>query len=156
VKKALILTLALVIVCLTAGCQKSRTAISADTFTAKAEEAGYTVQNVAEQFSEGDVNDYLCAIKGIEPVIDYQIEFAVLHTVDQAKQAYQVNVAVFDSKKGASSSYSTVTLGNYSCYYLTTNGRYYVISRTDNTFIYVDADAKYKKEIDAFLKKIGY
>jgi len=155
VKKMSFLLAVVMVLILTAGCQGSRTPVDAVQFNAKAEEAGYLVQDASDQFDDGDVNDYLIAIKGTES-IDYQIEFAVVPTEAQAISAYQENKGEFEANKGSSSSCSSVSTGNYSYYYLTTNGRYYVISRIENTFIYVDASAEYKAEISSFLKSIGY
>ena len=137
------------------GCQSSRNPITANEFTAKAETVGYTVQDAANQFPKDAVEDYLIAIKGTD-TIDYQIEFAVVPTVEQAINAYTENRNTFESKKGTASVYSSVSMGNYSYYTLTTDNKYYVISRIENTFIYVDVSAEYKDEIVKFLQDIGY
>jgi len=137
------------------GCQSSRTPITANEFTVKAETVGYTIQDAANQFPEGSVENYLIAFKGTD-TIDYKIEFAVLPTVEQTINAYAENRNTFESKKGTASVYSSVSMGNYSYYTLTTDNKYYVISRIENTFIYVDVSAEYKDEIVKFLQDIGY
>jgi len=149
-KVALLVSIVMVLVIFT-GCKTSRTPINADTFIAKAEAAGYIVQDAADE----RVENFLIAIKGTDS-IDYQIEFIVVSTVEQAKSAYQENYNKIESKKGTSSVHSSASIGNYSYYKLTTDGRYYVISRTENTFIYIDASAEYKNEISNFLSVIGY
>ena len=48
------------------------------------------------------------------------------------------------------------TLTNSEKYSLKTGGRYMVISRIENTVVYVNASDTYKKEIDETLKEINY
>jgi len=155
-KKTLILaTVALMLATALIGCNVSRAPIDAATFAEKAEAAGYRIQNAIDQLAEGKADDYLIAIAGAE-TINYQIEFIVVPTVQQAITAYQDNRADFEAQKGSTSSYSSVSLGNVSSYKLTSNGRYFVISRIENTFVYINASVEYKDGIVDFLKTIGY
>jgi len=154
-KKATFLITAGIIMVMLVGCQMSRTPIDSDTFKTEAEAAGYTVQNAVDQQSEEAVIDYLIAIKG-EESIDYQIEFAIVPTVEQAKSTYQENRSTFEAQKESAFAETSVAIGNYSSYKLSTGKRYYVISRIENTFIYIDASSEYKDEIATFLKNIGY
>ncbi|MCL1790858.1 MAG: hypothetical protein FWG40_05795 [Peptococcaceae bacterium] len=149
----LVVVTAIMLVLLT-GCQTSRTPLTANEFKTKAEAAGYDVQDAKSQFAEGVVSDYLIAVKGTT-AIDYQIEFAVVPTANQAIDSYHQNRTTFENKPGTAT-YTSANVGNYSNYYVTKGGRYYVISRIDNTFIYIDASADYKDEIASFLKELGY
>ena len=159
-KKTVVILLALALALAAAGCGAPRTAITAAQFTQKAEAAGYAVQNSAQQYQESgqDVEDALIAVKlnEDETAIAYQIEFVVVPTAEQAQGAYTTNKAAFDAAKGTSSASTNMALANYAYYYLQTNGKYMVISRIDNTFVYINADAEYKDDIKAFLKEIGY
>jgi len=117
------------------GCQASRTAVDADTFWAKAEEAGYTLYDATSNYS---------ADKGVEAVLaasissSYDIKFEVVSTIEQAIAAYEENKADFEDLIGSSTAnYSSVSVGNYSYYKATANKRYYVISRTSNTFVFI-------------------
>jgi len=155
-KRVLLLLAVITAATLLAACTTKKTPITAATFRAEAEAAGFTVQDSAYQLDAGSVEDYLIAYKGSVNDIDFQIEFAVVPTVEQAQNAYQENKADFEAAKGTVSSYSSVSIGNYSYYKQDSAGRYCVISRIDNTFIYIDTASTYKKEINDFLKKIGY
>jgi len=126
-----------------------------DTFTAEAEAAGYTVFDTTNSYPDDTVGICRIATKGSD-YIEYQIEFVLVATVEQAKAIYQEIYSEYESRKGVSSSYSSVSVGNYSYYRLTTNGKYYVVSRTANTFLYVEALEEYKSEISDFLSSIGY
>ena len=140
-----------------AGCKSSRTPITAEEFITKAEAAGYTVQDSMDQLAQEVVEGYLIAYKEDDDAdVKFQIEFVTVSTVEQAKAAYTENYNTFKAKKGSSYSESSVKLGNYAHYKLTSGGRYYVISRTETTFVYIDADSEYKGEIVEFLKDIGY
>jgi len=155
-KKRLALLLALLLLLpAVLGCNVDRTPIDAATFQTKAEEAGLLVLDAADQVDEGVVDAWLIAVAG-DDSIDYQIEFIIVPTEAQAINAYQENYATFEGKKGGTSSYASTTMGNFAYYKLTTNGRYYVISRIGNTFIYVDAPETYRTAINDFLKGIGY
>ena len=128
-----------------------KTAITMSTFDTKAEEAGFTVIDAANQFGEGEIESVHIAMAD-----NYQIEFYIVPTEQQAIAAYNQNKANFELSKGSGSSNSETNIANYSKYTQTSAGMYSVISRIDNTFIYVNADANYKSEINDFLKAIGY
>ena len=138
-------------VILLVSCGGPKTAISVETFDAKADEAGFTVVDATEQFDESDVVSVHIAMG-----TGYHIEFYVVPTEQQAIAAYNQNKAIFEAAKGSTSSHSDVNLSNYSKYTQTSAGTHSVISRIDNTFIYVNADESYKSEINDFLKEIGY
>lgn len=67
---------------------------------------------------------------------------------------YQIEF--FESTKGSNSSESSASLKNYSKYVLSTNGKYKVISRIDNTVIYCDIDDNYKSVVKEVLEEIDY
>ena len=151
-KKTATAILALLLcVTLLASCGSPKTAISMKTFDTKAEQAGFTIVDAADQFEEDAVESVHVAMGD-----GYQIEFYIVSTEQQAIMAYSQNKANFEAAKGSSSSNSEVNLSNYSKYTQTSAGYYSVISRIDNTFIYVNANASYKSDINSFLKEIGY
>ena len=154
-KRAFYILLTVTILFSFSACQTSRTPITVSEFTAKAEAAGYTVYSINEQYPDEDLIDYILARKG-EDEVQHQIEFIVFKTAEEAINLYGQNKAAFESEITGVSSYASVTLGNYAYYVLTNNGRYRVISRIDNTYIYIDAEEQYKTEISDFLKTIGY
>ena len=153
-KAGLLLGIALTSSLLT-GCFISRNPIDADAFRTKAEEAGYTVIGTTNNYPDGTAGDCLLAIKNPDG-IEYQIEFVIVPTAVQAKTIYQEKKDEYESQKGTSSSHASVDIGNYSYYNLTANGKYYLVSRTANTFVFVEAPAKYKDEISDFIRSIGY
>lgn len=86
----------------------------------------------------------------------YQIEFYELSDEENAIKFYNNNQSIFESTKGSNSSESSASLKNYSKYVLSTNGKYKVISRIDNTVIYCDIDDNYKSVVKEVLEEIDY
>ncbi|MGN1113933.1 MAG: hypothetical protein ACI4RC_02290 [Oscillospiraceae bacterium] len=155
-KKIKILTSALlcmVIMFTITGCGK-KTALTAEDFKSKTEEKGYTVQEATDQFSDYDY------IKKVYIAIDkeqkYQIEFYEIDSSDNASKFFNNNKSIFEESKSSSCTETNVSLSNNAKYTLTTNGEYKVISRIDNTAIYVNADEKYKSDIKDLLDDLDY
>jgi len=135
------------------GCEDKKS-ITVLEFQEKAQEKGYIVQDVKSQFANIDyiLNAYIAG----KSDYTYQIEFYELDTVENAIEFYQNNKKIFEDSKASTSSSSSVSLKNYSKYSLTTDGKYKVISRIDNTVIYLNVEQQYKNEVKDFLDSIGY
>ncbi|MGN1147178.1 MAG: hypothetical protein ACI4TB_02065 [Lachnospiraceae bacterium] len=128
-----------------------REAVSVEAFNAAMEEKGYTIQDATDQIPA----DYIQAIS-LALHDDYQIELYVFTGADAAASVFAQNKSVFEERKGNSNVEVSKDIGNYSYYSLTTGGQYYLLSRVDNTMLYVVADEKYKKEITEIIKEFGY
>ena len=66
--------------------------------------------------------------------------------VDNAKYFYN-NKNIFEREKVNSNNNYSLNLSNYFKYSLTTDSLYKVVSRIDNTLLYVNEDEKYKEII---------
>ncbi len=148
--KALLLY-ALVIALFLTACG-SKTALTNNQFIEKMESAGYQTVDAANQFGEGEVEAVSLAIKEGK----YQIEFYVLPSNDQAVSAFNGNKSDFEQMKGNGASSGELSGSNYNYYGLSTDEGYYVVSRVDNTMIFINTSAQYKDEIKEILKEIGY
>lgn len=148
-------TLILLILCvLLSACSSNKTAISIDEFKEKMRDDSYYVVNSKEQFSEYDyIIDSYIAINSNKT---FQIEFYKLSDIDNSVAFYNYNKDIFDASKTSNSAYTDVNLNNISKYTLTTEDSYKVLSRIDDTVIYVNTNKEYKDEIKSILKKIGY
>lgn len=132
----------------------NKTALTADEFKTKAETNGYIVSDATSQ-TEG--NAYVKSVYlAISEDMTYQIEFWELADVDSAQSFYNNNQTIFESSKGSGSMETTINLGNNDKYTLSTNDKYKVISRIDNTAVYVNVDEQYKDEVKDFLEELGY
>lgn len=146
---SLIAAVVLVVCC--AACSMTKTAMTASDFGSRAKEAGFELVDAAQQFEEGTVESVTLAVK-----TEYQMEFYVLPSEDQTKSAFAANQAKFESAKGSAASTKSVSMGNYSYYYQTTQESFYLVSRVDDTMLYCVADAQYKDAILDLVKKWGY
>jgi len=111
-------------------------------------EEKYAIENICPCHSSQTARPYIDD--------DYQIEFYELSNEENAIDMYATNKIRFETSKGNSSAVTNFDFKNYSKYTLTTNGKYKVLSRIDNTLIYIDVDKDYKDIVKDLLKEIGY
>ncbi len=130
----------------------SKTALTNDQFIEKMEAAGYQIQDAIDQFGEDVLESATLAMMDDK----YQIEFYVLPTSDQAAAAFSNNKSNFQLLEDAAKNTSSLNTNTYNYYALTTNEGYYVVSRIDNTLLYVQTSAEYKDEIKKIIKELGY
>lgn len=133
------------------GCINKKS-ISSNEFKNIMKEKGYSIYDATSQFSDYDyvLKAYL-ALKS-----DHQIEFYELSDNDNAKSFYKRNKSIFeDSKEDIYSQYNS-SIGNHSKYTLKTGGKYKVVSRIDNTVIYLNVDEKHKDSVKDILEYLGY
>ena len=92
----------------------------------------------------------------LEEDYNYQIEFYKLDEEEDAIYFFNINKEKFEKSKSSASTETSVSMGNNSKYTLTTKDKYKVISRVEDTAIYLDVDKKYKDEVKEILKEMGY
>ena len=128
--------------------------ITASEFVTTMEEEEFIIKDVTAQFSNYSyVNKVYLAIS---EDYTYQIEFYDLSNSDYAKNFYENNVEVFKKEIGSGNIYSYVNFDKYSRYSQETNNKYQVISRIENTAVYVNVNSKYKDDVKDILDHIGY
>lgn len=151
-KKILSLLLGAVMALSLVGCGGAKKeAISANYFESILTSNGFEMVDATEQFDEGLVESVTIAVND-----EYQIEFYVLPSSDQAVAAFAENKANFASMKSGGAKEVTTSLGNYSYYALTTSEAYYVTTRIDNTFIYATVAKEHKDTVTDIIKQLGY
>lgn len=131
---------------------KEKNSITTSSFYNNMSQKGYYVEDASYQYADYDYvkQIYVAANE------DYQIEFYELIDDSYAMRFYNNNKTIFEESQGNGSAETSVGLKNYSKYTLSSNGRYMVVSRIDNTVIYVDADDQYRDDIKNVLKELGY
>jgi len=144
----LVITLALTI----SACSmtKPKTVLTAEEFKTKMESAGMTVEDATGQFDEETLELLLIAYND-----DYQIEFYMMDTNANAEQAFAGNMQNFDSLSGTKST-TTLNGSNFNYFSMTMGDRYAVVSRVENTFIYIDEETENKDAIKAIMDELGY
>lgn len=152
-KRTFILIISIFSIVAITGCQ-NKNAITIDEFKTKMNDLGYVLQDAKNQFNKYDFvkEAYIAA----ESNYNYQIEFYILEDIEQAKKFYENNKIIFEKSKDGVSTHTSINVNNYAKFILETNDKYKLLSRIDNTVIFVNSDLKYKNNINEVLKKLGY
>lgn len=152
-KRSLAMCLCLLLsIGLLAGCGQQRNALTADEFTQKATEAGYTAAD-----RTADLNGYVVAcVLAQKP--EYQVEFFIVATDEQAAKAYENNVAQLQQAKAASgkSTEEKGGAGDDLWYEMTTDAEYLIVSRIGKSFIFTRVPLVLRDEAVSFLKTLQY
>lgn len=135
------------------GCTE-KVSITAEDYRTIMEEMGYKLTDASEQFV--DYDEITKVYVAISDNGAYQIEFYELSTADAAMRLFAGNKSIFEQSAGNASANSSVSAANYSNYKLAANGQYKVLSRIDNTMIYIDVPAEFKDEVKTALEELGY
>ena len=147
-KSYFIIILSLFILFSATGCG-NKNALSVDDFNKKMEDKGYTVQDASSQMSE--VKEIENVSIAIDKDQEYQIEFYKLAVI-----FINENKEIFENSKTNNNSYSEANMANFSTYTLTTNDKYKLLSRIDNTVLYIDVVKDAKSEVKELVKHLGY
>jgi len=150
-RKVILAVLLIILAAVLAGCGQ-KTALSAEDYVSIMEVNGYEVQDATAQY-EGMVESCHIAIKGD---FEYQIEFYVVASESQASDAYSQNKDTFESEAIGVSSTFTSEAAHHEKYTQVNNGKYNVVSRIDNTFLFVDTTDEYRDQIEGILDTLGY
>jgi hypothetical protein len=134
---------------------KEKTPISAERFTSSMTQKGYVVQSSKQQFAAYDYikKSYIAAPQDLS----YKMEFYELTDEEYANAFYENNKSIFENSKGGVVTSSLNLNGkNWSKYALSADGKYKVVSRVDNTAIYLNVDNDYKDIANKLLDEFGY
>ena len=152
-KKLFSLFISLFLVIVLTGCS-NKASLTASDFKSTMEEKEFEVIDTMDQMPQESIvtQSYIA----LAPKSVYKIEYYNFISEEEAKTFYNTNKKIFEASAGSVSSNKEVTIKNYSKFAMTSNKRYMVVSRIDNTAIYIDADKDYKDTINKILKDIGY
>ena len=136
--------------CLLVGCS-AKTPLTAEEFTDLMEQAGY-------QIYDGSVENQgvMVFLPAVDPDDRFDIEFYVFYSSETAEYAFDGIKAGLKSQNGVWYMTTDIAAANYSRYSGTQNDIYYIVSRIDNTIIYVMTEAENKNEVNETLKTLGY
>lgn len=133
---------------------KEKESITNEEFKSIMENKGYTIVDVTSQYAQyGYIEKGYIAITNDR---QYQVEFYTLTNDEKAVYFYNTNKTIFENSKQGVTSETNAELKNYCKYTLNNNGKYKVISRINNTAIYLDVDEQYKDIIKDLLRELGY
>lgn len=133
---------------------REKEAITASEFVSSIQSRGYITQDIKSQFEEYDYikEAYIASTRDYS----YQLEFYELLDENYATMFYNTNKSIFESYKDNSSVETNLDGKNYSKYTLKVNEQYMLLSKIDNTVIYLKVDSENKNSINKLLKEIGY
>ncbi len=151
-KKILGIVVGLLLMFVLTGCG-SKTAITLEEFSSVAKEEGYSISDAMDQFVG---IDYMKSATVAITEDNYQVEFYELDDDTHATAFFNNNKLRFEGLKGNASLESSIDMGNYSTYSLTSDGQYMYLSRVDNTLVYVDVKEEFKDEVKELIDKLGY
>ncbi len=152
-KSVMIVILSFLVLFTVTGCG-NKTAISADDFKTKLEDIGYTVQDATTQMN--GVEEIKKVYLAIDADSKYQIEFYELASGDDAISFFNENKVRFEKAKSSISSETFINFFNYSKYVLSVDSSYKVVSRIDNTVIYLDVKDDYESNVKKVLEELDY
>ena len=152
-KKKLLMGIVLLLsVFVVAGCSFTKDAKTTEEFTKIASKEGLIVGDVKEsQFSE---YEQIKEANVASSTDGWQLEFYVLDTVDHAKSMYNKNFNTFD--KQPSKKKSQMEVGNYNRFTHETDETFVLLSRVDNTFLYVEVPMSNKQAAVKIIEELGY
>jgi len=133
------------------GC--SKTALTPEEFKTKMQDKGYIVQDATDQMSQ---YDYIKQVYiAVSSDYTYQIEFYETIDNNYASKFFETNKNNFENNI-SSATKTTVNGINNNKFTVSEDESYKVISRVDNTAIYLNISSEYKTEVKDILKYLGY
>ena len=121
-------------------------------FINKANDNAYIVESNKTGYEEYDY------IKNIYYAINrenaYDIQFLELINDDYAKQMFLVNASEIKNKITDKDYIKSKSLTSYELYHAENDTNYYIVIRSNNNVIYIDAPIDYINEIEEFLEDL--
>ena len=153
VKSAALIALCLMLVFSFGGCAKKE-AVTSQVFGDTMTQNGYTIIDIKEHYN--DVEFITEAYLAVDETESYKIEFYVLSDNDSAANMFEGNKQDYEENRGPSYVGNSYDIGNHSKYTLTADGTYVLISRIDNTLIFIKTSADYKDAVNTAVDALGY
>lgn len=151
-KKITVFAVLLCTIIVVTGCSKK--VITAESFKNTMDSKGYNVVDVTDQFaSQGTMKKGYVAL---QKESKYQVEFFELKTEVAAESMFDTNKKRFEDTKTKVSIETNVNGSNYSKYTLSTEDKFKVVTRVENTLLYLDVDKEYKDEVGKIIEQLGY
>lgn len=153
-KKTRFLFALLVCALLLVGCG-SKKPITPEEFGKVMKEEGYTVNDVLNKMGPVAKDKVKSASLAVDKDRSHQIEFYQLADEQIAKKMFDTNKTIF-IKQSPTKAQEETTNGNHSYYIQKSNGKVYVVSRTDDTLIYAIVNTTQEEQLNKIIKKLGY
>ena len=137
-------------------CGKTRKAITALEFEMEMEERGFAIYDVSANVA-ADAGEEALKTAIIAMNDSYQIDFYVLHSVEEAKGLFELNKSIFEEgKTGTATDEVSISEKNYNVYGVIDGDNYHYISYTDDTMILFTVASTYADEVKEIITELGY
>ena len=133
------------------GCAPKKNKLDPEAFKTAMIEEGFTVKDATSEM----IYDYIVQIY-LASGTNYNIEYYNIKNNDFAAGFYKNNVEAIEKINYDEEKATIKEESNYSKYTIVLDNKYKVVSRVDNTVIFINAPSRYKESIDIILDKIGY
>ncbi len=133
---------------------REKESITAEEFKIIMQDKGYLIADATSQFSEYDYVSKVYLATTSDKL--YQIEFYTLSDDSSATYFFNTNKTLFEQNKTSVSTSTSSEFSNHAKYTLTSANKYMVVSRINNTVVYVNVDEQYKDNVKDILKELGY
>lgn len=133
---------------------QTKKAITLEEFEAKVKEKGYMVISAKDQFED---YEYIETAKlAVSNDYSHKIEFYELTNENYASNFFENNKRNFEKVKTTASIETNIQGKNYATYILKANGKYMLVSRIENTVIYVHVQDTAEQKVKEVIKELGY
>ena len=133
------------------GCAAKKKKLEPEAFKTALQEEGFKVKDATSEM----IYDYIVQIY-LASSTNYNIEYYEIRNNDLAAGFYKNNVEAIEKINYDEQKAVIDEASNYSKYTIILDNKYKVVSRVDNTVIFINAPSRYKENIDIILNKIGY
>lgn len=141
-----------VIFLLLSGCGTSKAKLEPEQFKSRMENEGFEIKDASKEMNY----DYIVKIY-VAKKTNYNIEYYNIIDEEYAAIFYQNNVEFINNNiVGDEKAVLEESGNNYSKYTVVYDGRYKLVSRIDNTVIFLNVSDRYKDDIDDLIERLGY
>ena len=123
--------------------------ISANEFISRMEARGYVVEDAS-----GMVADNI-TMHAVETEA-FILEFLVFETEANARVAFNNVQRMFEDGRGSASSHSSSSAANFSRFRQTTEGRFEIVTRVENTLLIAQTSSDNRSDVEAIFDSLGY
>lgn len=147
-KKFLKIIIILLFICFSVGCSENKKALTKKQITNKLSSMEFYVDDNTKLMEDSTIKTALSAYNG-----KYQIEYYIFKDKNRAEEAYSSNKKYFENNKKNGKEKKK---DNYTKYTQELTDTYNVLTRVDNTLLYMSTNIEYKREVKNILKEINY
>lgn len=157
-KKLLIISILSTVLLLITGCAINKTPLTSDQFIAKVKEYNLEINNMTDNISSenGEINKNIKEAIYATSKDGWTVEFYILQDEKAANDIFSSTQLLFEAFEENMTSRTSVNVGNYDIYTLTTKESFMHVCRVDNTVLVLNTEGKNKETAKELIDKLGY